>query len=146
MGEILLKKLRLETHKLFLRIIRSMNVIYMDSKRFEGSANDTILCSAVFIGQAEGKPFNATKLSHFTGIPRPTVIRRLKELERAGFVKKTCRRSYLLPHETINHPEVLERWNGIFNDIQVFVEAVSKMDSPEVAAEKISNIKSGAGR
>lgn len=144
MSKIHLRELRLETHKLLLRLMRSMTVMYISSNRYEGPAQDVILCSAIFIGQAERKPFNATKLSHYTGIPRPTVIRRLKELERMGFVIKTSKRCYCLPREIINHPEVLERWSGIFKDIQVFVEVVSKMDSPEVAAENISNIKRGA--
>ncbi|UFW91001.1 hypothetical protein BjapCC829_21660 [Bradyrhizobium barranii] len=34
----------------------------------------------VFIGHAEGRPMNATKIAHYLDMPRTTVLRKLKEL------------------------------------------------------------------
>ena len=43
---------------------------------------------AVYIGTVERRPMTATKIAAFVGMPRPTVIDRLRVLVRRGSVEK----------------------------------------------------------
>jgi IclR helix-turn-helix domain len=48
---------------------------------------DLLICSAVYLGTTAGRPMTAAKLAAYVGIPRPTVIRHLRELERRRLVE-----------------------------------------------------------
>jgi CRP-like cAMP-binding protein len=50
---------------------------------------------AVFIGDADGRPTNASKIAAYSGLPRSTVYRRLEQLVRLGKVDRVGRRYYL---------------------------------------------------
>lgn len=52
----------------------------------EGLA-DAVLIAAVYVGQTEGRPMSAHKLSQFCGITRPTVVRKIRELVAAGLLE-----------------------------------------------------------
>lgn len=41
---------------------------------------DYLICLSALVGHFEGRPMNPSKIAAFTGIPRPTVIRRVKAL------------------------------------------------------------------
>ena len=56
---------------------------------FEASVRDLLLYLAIYIGHAEKRPMSSGKLSEYIGMPRPTVIRRLSELQRVGVIAKT---------------------------------------------------------
>jgi predicted transcriptional regulator len=53
---------------------------------------------AIIVGHAENRPMNATKISHFVGLPRSTVIRKLNEFSRIGMVARHGK-VYLLSEE-----------------------------------------------
>lgn len=53
---------------------------------FGTRAGDLLLRSAIYVGTVEGRPLTVAKLATYVGIPRPTVVRRLRELERRGLV------------------------------------------------------------
>ena len=38
-----------------------------------------LIGSAIMVGHAEDRPMNATKISHYVGLPRSTVIRKLNQ-------------------------------------------------------------------
>ena len=43
---------------------------------------------AIMVGHAEGRPMNATKIAHYIGLPRMTVIRKLNEFLRSGVIAR----------------------------------------------------------
>lgn len=54
--------------------------------QFGTLASDLLLRSAIYIGTVEGRPLTVAKLATYVGIPRPTVVRHLRALERRGLV------------------------------------------------------------
>jgi predicted transcriptional regulator len=47
-----------------------------------------LIGSAIMVGHAENRPMNATKISHYVGLPRSTVVRKLNEFARTGVVAR----------------------------------------------------------
>ena len=47
-----------------------------------------LIGSAIMVGHAENRPMNATKIAHYVGMPRSTVIRKLNEFLRAGVIAR----------------------------------------------------------
>jgi predicted transcriptional regulator len=57
-----------------------------------------LIGSAIMVGHAENRPMNATKIAHYVGLPRSTVIRRLNEFLRFGVIVRDGN-VYLLSEE-----------------------------------------------
>ena len=47
-----------------------------------------LIGSAIMVGHAENKPMNATKIAHYIGLPRSTVIRKLNQFLKAGVIAR----------------------------------------------------------
>jgi DNA-binding IclR family transcriptional regulator len=58
--------------------------------RFGARSSDLIIAIALFIGGEEGRPLNPSKLSSYAGVPRPTIIRRIRELQAMGMVERSA--------------------------------------------------------
>lgn len=71
-----------------LEAARLLSRAWFPGRRYASRADDLILIGALFIGTAEGRPMNASKLSDYAGLPRSTVIRKLAAMERRGVVVK----------------------------------------------------------
>jgi hypothetical protein len=89
-----LKRERLVMYRLVLGLCRNFHQHFGAKKRLRFS--DLVIFCAVGIGHTEGRPMNASKLSHFLSFPRTSVLRSLKSLEDAGFVTVDRARNYLL--------------------------------------------------
>ena len=59
-----------------------------DGERYATRADDLILYAALFVGQAEGRPMNHSKLAEYAGMSRPTVVRKVAALMEQGTVVK----------------------------------------------------------
>lgn len=59
--------------------------------QFGSRAGLLLIGAAVYLGTVEGRPMTATKLADHVGMPRATVIRRLRTLCRRGAVEKAGR-------------------------------------------------------
>lgn len=130
---ILLVNQRLVILKMLLDIMRVYCSAHFNGKHFGSCANDFLLCAAVLVGQAEGHPLNASKLSAFTGIPRPTVIRKMAAFERAGRVVRNGG-TFALRTEAINSREAQEAVRFSTNAIVIAAGKLSKLDTKGVAA------------
>lgn len=73
--------------KLMLGLTKAIGLTFLKTKVYGSSSDLALLCAAIFLGQAEGKPMTAGKLSDFVGMPRSTVIRKLTQLAREGMVE-----------------------------------------------------------
>lgn len=56
--------------------------------RFGSRTHLLLIGAAVYTSTIEGRPMTASKLAAFVGMPRPTVIRRLRTLSRLGAVER----------------------------------------------------------
>lgn len=74
--------------KMTIEIVVTFCKAYFDGERPADRVNDMLICGALVVGQAEGHPLNASKVSEWTTMARPTVIRRLAVLEQKGFVQR----------------------------------------------------------
>lgn len=79
--------------------MRALSWALLKQRRFASNAPDALLLAAVAIGDLEGRPMGAYKLSAYVGMPRGTVIRRLAAMMRAGLVERDDRRRYVLTPE-----------------------------------------------
>ncbi|WP_223855288.1 helix-turn-helix domain-containing protein [Ralstonia solanacearum] len=71
--------------------MRSLSLVLLKERRFGARAADLLILIGVMIGEAEGRPLGAFKLAELVGVPRPTVIRRLARMARAGLVQRDGR-------------------------------------------------------
>ncbi|QOE32768.1 helix-turn-helix domain-containing protein [Achromobacter phage Mano] len=70
-----------------ISMVRTVVAEILKDERFGTRADDAVLCCAIFVGQAEHKPMTAAKLAEYAGIPRPTVVRKLRQLQVEGIVR-----------------------------------------------------------
>lgn len=71
---------------MLLRLTSIIADVRFHTKKYGSRADDVMLFCAVFMAQIEGRPMTATKLAHYVGMPRPTVVRKLREMEREGVI------------------------------------------------------------
>ncbi|KWC93532.1 hypothetical protein WL57_05335 [Burkholderia cepacia] len=79
--------------------MRQLTIALLRERRFASSAGDALLLVGVAIGDLEAKPMTAFKLAQYIGMPRPTVVRKLARMARAGLVRRDGRGGYGLTDE-----------------------------------------------
>lgn len=75
-----------------------------------------ILLWTIYIGQCEGRPFSASKLEHYTGMPRATVMRKLAPYIDVGKVERKGQ-GFRLTEEWLEdpiHAKLIEDISAIF--------------------------------
>jgi hypothetical protein len=80
----------------------------------------------IALGHLEGRPLNASNISDYLGIPRTTVIRKLRWLIEEGFIEQKDRTYYLAP-KYMNLPD--EVYTKLFDAIHRLSAELSKIDS-----------------
>lgn len=123
---------RLVIAKMLIEVMRLLTSTYFEVDTFGSMADEVLLCIAVFIGQAEGRPFNAYKLASFVGVPRASVIRKMKQLEKRGAVQRKSSGVYVLPIDALNSREVINTLAPVIQCIVDTGRQLSKMDSVQV--------------
>jgi DNA-binding IclR family transcriptional regulator len=88
----------------------------------------------IALGHLEGRPFNASNISDYLGIPRTTVIRKLRWLIEEGFIEQKGRTYYLAP-KYMNLPD--EVYTKLFDAIHRLNAELSKMNGRS-SAEMVS--------
>lgn len=131
-GRIKASSQRAELTKLVVWLVRYVCVQYMGDEKFGASSGDVVLCCAVFIGQAEGRPMTPAKIAEYIGMPRPTVIRRLKALEERGLIEITGGKA-ICPLEKLNRPHLITTLDDVSRRIHRASVCLSKMDSNPIA-------------
>jgi response regulator of citrate/malate metabolism len=72
-------------YRMLIDILREYHSGYSHVNEPFGMGVETLLIAAcVALGDLEDKPFSASKVAAYLGVPRTTVIRRLEKLEKAG--------------------------------------------------------------
>jgi hypothetical protein len=91
LDEIPLMKQRLCIIKMLLTILHNLESMYMPGRGLAASSTEIVIMLAVLSGHYEGRPYSASKLAKFVGMPRATLMRRLVELERANVIVRRGR-------------------------------------------------------
>ena len=123
---------RVVTVKTTLEIMRLFSTAYFKAKHYGSCATDFVVVAAVFVGQAEGRPLNASKISNFAGLPRPTVIRKLAELQTAGIVARQGN-AYSVPPDVANSNEIVNAAMAARKQIVDAAAKLSKLDTKGIA-------------
>lgn len=79
--------------RLWIELTRQLHEAVAPEKQAQFGSRAALLLigAAVYISTIEGRPITAKKLAGFVGIPRATVVRRLRTLNRLGVLERTGR-------------------------------------------------------
>jgi DNA-binding transcriptional ArsR family regulator len=120
--------------KLLLDMARLIATAFLDSEYPASDADALLLCMAIYIGQCEQRPMTAGKLAEFIGMPRPTVTRKLADLEMRGLVIANSRKQWCI---SIHKPEVSARIAALNDAVLQLIHGasamLSKMDTQRIA-------------
>jgi excisionase family DNA binding protein len=79
-----------------------------------GTRVETLFIAAcVALGDLEGKPFCASKVAAYLGVPRTTVNRKLEKLGKAGGLVYRTGRHYRVREQLLNSPSAMQTFDNI---------------------------------
>lgn len=133
---IKLVKQRLAMVKLIVNLMRVTSIEYLGTKKVGSSGDTALLVCAIFIGQAERRPMTANKLAEYIGMPRPTVVRKLRALQNGGMVFLDGDGAATLSLDKLNSPEMVGVIEAAIRAVHKTSAELSKMDS-KVIAKKV---------
>lgn len=75
-----------EVARSLVEILRAYSRLNFNSSAVGDTIEQSLIVSAIIIGQADGRLMTASDIAHYLGMPRPTVVRKLKRVAavRAG--------------------------------------------------------------
>ena len=111
-----------------LEMMRTLSLEYHGASSFGVHADDVILRAAVFIGQADGRRMNVSKLAEYCGIPRPTAIRKLNAMLKNDLLRKDADGLFYVPVSRANSDSILNMARKLRSIMMVTCEKLHKMD------------------
>lgn len=118
-----------------LDIMRGFSKCAIDSPDIGKHAELLLILLAVIYGHAQGRPMTSSDLAGFLGMPRATVVRKLREAVAAGYVESLTvgqRRVVLFPKA--NHPSKVANLATTLNRALDQFGKLSKMDTKALAS------------
>lgn len=115
--------------QLLIEMVRTSARVFNDGENISQNYSDLLLTCAIYLGEAEGKPMSAGKLAIFIGMPRPTVLRRLADLEARSHTYKDARGSWRIPANEMLWKKITVAVRQNVACIQRASLALSKMDT-----------------
>jgi DNA-binding IclR family transcriptional regulator len=101
---------------MLIDIMREYRSGYSDVNEPFGTGVETLFIAAcVALGDLEGKPFCASKVAAYLGVPRTTVCRKLKKLEKAGGLVYRTGRHYRVREQLLNCTSAMRTFDNIRN-------------------------------
>lgn len=120
-----------------IEMMRTAVEVFLQEDGIARFADEALLCTAMFIGQAEGKPMTAAKIAEYIGMPRPSAIRKLHSLKIRGVVRQVDNRRWCI---AVDVPEINARVSAAEraqrDNIRRATAKLSKMDSAAIARQK----------
>lgn len=111
-----------------MELWRAASRAWFGEERFATRADDLFLCWSILVGQIEGRPMNASKLAEFSGLPRPTVLRKVRKLEAEGIVARAGGDFCIVP-EFANSEPLTELARHMVRAVKDGGAKLSKMDT-----------------
>jgi hypothetical protein len=104
---------RLKAAKLYVDLTRTLKDIAYPpgAKSLRLDIETLLVVIAVFIGDGDDRPMTATKIAHFTELPRATVYRKLDQLIKLRKIVRVGRRYFYA--ENAMNPEPLDHLGAI---------------------------------
>jgi DNA-binding transcriptional ArsR family regulator len=123
--------------KLLLDLVRTAVALFLLDEHAASVCDELLICSAVFIGHAEGRALTAGKIADYIGMPRPTVIRKLQALEARGVVEQAKSKTYRI---AMQNGDVRERVNAAIRACTQHIHRasaeLSRLDSAAIERQK----------
>lgn len=116
--------------KTLLEAMRAYGRVNFGSDQLGETIAETLIVAAIVVGQAEGKPMTASDISHYIGLPRPTVIRKLANVaahRRLGRIKDGARVCYVL--EDLEDESIVSGARTIVGNVLRLCRKLSKMNT-----------------
>lgn len=126
-------KERLVMSRLMLKLVQVVAFSYVGSALFGSEAGDVLLLVAIFVGQAERRPMTAAKLAEYVGIPRPTVVRRLRALQEAGLIHLDASGAATCDIARLNTAAMDDATQQAIRAVHNAAAELSKMDAKGIA-------------
>jgi hypothetical protein len=124
--------------RLLLDILRILHEAYAPANEPFGTRIETeFIGLCVAIGDIDGRPFNIAKIAAYMHMPRTTVMRRLKRLERWGLIERHGNRYHA--NEKIFNSVLGERTYQ--RNRSALAKAVEKLSDLDAAARTDSRKK-----
>jgi len=126
-----------------------MRLFIYKTEYMEGMMDESLIASAIVLGQVERKLLTASDIAHYTGIPRPSVIRKLghlAEVKELRTVKTGSRVCYFFAD--VNDHDAIAGFLYRLRLIRKLCTAVSRLDMTALdrlyANEYAGNRRNGA--
>lgn len=120
--------------RLMIDMMRTSVLNFLQEENATTFSDDLMMCAAIFIGQAEGKPFTAGKIASYIGMPRPTAVRKLVSLQVRGFIKSADGKRWCID---LDAPDIATRVNrniaALQKNIHKAAEELSRLDTHAIA-------------
>lgn len=131
---------RVAVIRLVVWLVRSVAQDYLAAEMAASVADDAILCCAILIGQVDRRPMTATKLCQYIGMPRPTVFRKVRDMEKRGLVA-IVNRKVMLPADKVVESGLIETVSAACRQIHRISEELSKLDGHAVVHTPLAPIR-----
>jgi DNA-binding MarR family transcriptional regulator len=132
-----LRQTRYTTALALLASLRAISVV-----RYQGELGPNIvnivLAMTVFVGQHEGRPFTAHKLSQYLRMPRPTVTRKLERMVSDGVLERQGT-YYTVRDEYLDRGEALGMMRELAQIIYSACRFLPNLDNLELDIQKKSH-------
>jgi hypothetical protein len=120
--------------RFMMQIMKVNASILLGSDTSASEAGDILICVAIWMAQVENRPMTANKLAAYIGMPRPTVIRRLRELKARNLVIDVDTKWRLNLEADDNDQKVAAIIDANLQHMRDACQKLSKVDSRPVAA------------
>lgn len=119
--------------KTIIEALRGFSVLNFGNPNIGETIEENLIVAAIVIGQAEGRPLSASDIANYIGLPRPTVIRKLRTVAMSrmlGNVKMGNRACYFVKDP--NNSRSMAEIHKIMHQIRKAAQQVSKMDTKKL--------------
>lgn len=116
--------------KTIIEVLRGFTVVNFGSQRLGELIEENLIAAAIVIGQAEGRLLSASDIAAYIGLPRATVVRKLRRvamLRMLGKAKDGNRVVYFIKDP--NDEKVVGEIQKIMATIRQCCDRLSKMDT-----------------
>jgi len=118
-------------YRMLIDIMREYHSGYGHVNEPFGTRVETLFIAAcVALGDLEGKPFSASKVAAYLGVPRSTVIRKLEKLEKAGGLVYRTDRHYRVRERLLNCTSGMRTFDNIRNVLDKSFHELSLVGRP----------------
>jgi hypothetical protein len=128
-----------EVARSLVEILRAYSRINFNSFAVGDTIEQSLIVSAIIIGQAEGRLMTASDISNYLGMPRPTVVRKLLKVAAARDLRTMrCGNRVCYFLSDANDDRVLTALVPIMKSVKRLAAQLSKLDTGAIDQAHVS--------